>query len=66
LKDESFVNNIKKLFLTSKGTQRISMTTVNWFMLFREVIAVYFENHTKNINGLCEQNAGLLNAKEGG
>jgi hypothetical protein len=26
-------------------------------MLFREIIAVYFENHTQQINTLCGQNA---------
>jgi hypothetical protein len=25
-----------------------SITMTNWLMLFREIIAVYFENHTKH------------------
>jgi hypothetical protein len=29
------------------------MTTINWLMLLREIIAVYSENHTKPINILC-------------
>jgi hypothetical protein len=31
-------------------------------MLFKEIIAVYSENHAKHINTLCGQNAELLNA----
>jgi hypothetical protein len=34
-------------------------------MLFKEIIAVYFQNHTKSINSLCEQNAELLAVKAG-
>jgi hypothetical protein len=32
-------------------------------MLFKEIIAVYSENHTKPINTLCGQNIELLNLK---
>jgi hypothetical protein len=35
-------------------------------MMFREIITVYSDNHTKNINSLCGQNAELLIVKEGG
>jgi hypothetical protein len=35
-------------------------------MLFREVTAVYSENHVKPINTHCEQNAELLIIKAGG
>jgi hypothetical protein len=35
-------------------------------MLFNEIISVYPENHTKQINTLCEQNAELLIIKAGG
>jgi hypothetical protein len=35
----------------------ISVSKINWLMLFEEIIAVYSENHTKSINTLCEQNA---------
>jgi hypothetical protein len=33
------------------------MTKPNRLMLFREIIAVYCENHTEHINTLCGQNA---------
>jgi hypothetical protein len=32
-------------------------------MLFRELIAVYCENHTEHINTLCGQNAEFCNLK---
>jgi hypothetical protein len=35
-------------------------------MLSKEMIAVYFENHTKPINTLCGQNVELLIVKAGG
>jgi hypothetical protein len=35
-------------------------------MLYREIIAVCSQIHTKHTNTLCEQNAELLNVKHGG
>jgi hypothetical protein len=35
-------------------------------MLYREIIAVCFEIHTKHINTLCGQKVELLNFKAGG
>ena len=35
-------------------------------MLYREIIAVCSEIHTKHTNTLCEQNVELLNVKAGG
>ena len=32
-------------------------------MLYREIIAVYYEIHTKHINTLCGQNVELLKVK---
>jgi hypothetical protein len=34
-------------------------------MLFKEIIAVYCENHTEHTNTLCGQNADIFNAKGG-
>jgi hypothetical protein len=34
-------------------------------MLFKEIIAVYSENHTKTINSLCVQSRELLNVTAG-
>jgi len=35
-------------------------------MLYREIIAVCSQIHTKHINTLCGQNLELLNVKRGG
>jgi hypothetical protein len=35
-------------------------------MLYREIIAVCSQIHTKHINTLCGQNVELLNVKAGG
>jgi hypothetical protein len=35
-------------------------------MLYREIIAVCSETHTKHINTLCGQNVELLNVPAGG
>ena len=32
-------------------------------MLYREIIAVCSESHTKHVNALCGQNVELLNVK---
>jgi hypothetical protein len=42
------------------------MTTISSSTLFREIIAVYYENHMKHMNTLCCQNAELLLVKIGG
>jgi hypothetical protein len=42
---------------TSKKTQRVSITKIDWLVLFKEIIAVYSKNHMKLINTLREQNA---------
>jgi hypothetical protein len=38
---------------TSKRTPHFSITKINWLMLFKEIIAVYIENHAKPINTKC-------------
>jgi hypothetical protein len=38
---------------TSKRTPHFTITKINWLMLFKEVIAVYSENHAKPINTKC-------------
>jgi hypothetical protein len=51
---------------TAKKTQHFTITKINWLTLFKEIIAVYTENHMKHINTLCGQNSELLNVKVGG
>jgi hypothetical protein len=45
---------------TSQETHNVFATKPNRLMLFREIIAVYCENHTEHINTLCGQNAEFL------
>jgi hypothetical protein len=40
--------------------------TVNQLTLFKEIIAVYCENHMKLLNALCGQNADSLMVSAGG
>jgi len=42
---------------------QISITKTSQLMLYREIIAVCSEIHTKHINTLCEENVELLNVK---
>jgi hypothetical protein len=35
-------------------------------ILYREIIAVFSQNHTKHINTLCGQNTEFVNVKGGG
>jgi hypothetical protein len=41
-----FKNSVR----TAKKTQLFTITKINWLTLFKEIIAVYSENHTKPIN----------------
>jgi hypothetical protein len=44
----------------------IPITKIKRLILFRKMISVYCENHTKHINTPCEQNAEVLNVKADG
>jgi hypothetical protein len=35
---------------TSKRTQHFTVTKINWITLFKEIIAVYNENHANPVN----------------
>jgi hypothetical protein len=40
-----------------KKTPHLTVTKINRLTLFKEIIAVYSENHTEHINTLCGQNS---------
>jgi hypothetical protein len=44
---------VKNPVRTSKRTPRFTITKINLLMLFKEIIAVYSENHTKPLNTKC-------------
>jgi hypothetical protein len=48
---------------SSQETHYVSVTKTNRLMLFRETVAVYCENHTKQANTLCRQNAEIFYVK---
>jgi hypothetical protein len=53
----------KKSVRTLKRTPHFTITKINWLMLFKEIIAVYNENHTKPI---IKKNAALQTVKADG
>ena len=60
----------KKLYTFHLNTQSVPRSThsasvikTNKLKLYREIIAVFSEIHSKHINTLCGQNVGLLNVK---
>jgi hypothetical protein len=56
----------KPSFPTSQETHCTLFTKTNLFMLFREIISVYSDNHIKYINEICDGNAEFFNFKAGG
>ena len=51
---------------TAQGTHSISVIKISQLMVYREIIAVCSQIHTKHINTLCGQNVELLDVKPGG
>jgi hypothetical protein len=39
-----------ELVSTAKKTPHFTITKINWLTLFKEIIAVYSENHRKDTN----------------
>jgi hypothetical protein len=68
LKHKVHVNSLifKDSVRTAKKTPHFTITKINWLTLFKEMVDVYSENHTKHLNTLIGQNAGLENVKAGG
>jgi hypothetical protein len=51
LNPEMYLNNISKF---SSELTAVSIRKVNQLLLYREIIALYCEDHTKHTNTLCE------------
>jgi hypothetical protein len=62
LKPNLFFILFKNSALSSKRTPRFTITKINWLMLFKEIIAVYTENHRQH----KIQNSDLLIKKQVG
>jgi hypothetical protein len=56
----------KKSYRTAQYIHSVSVIKTNQLMLYREIIAVCSEIHTKHINTLCGQNVGFVNVNPGG
>jgi uncharacterized membrane protein (DUF373 family) len=64
LSRKTFIEILHKiLFPGSQKIQPASITKTGLLMLYREIIAVCSEIHTKQINTLCGQNVELLSVK---
>jgi tryptophanase len=50
---------------TAQKAHSVPVTKTSQLMLYREIIAVCSEIHTKHINTLCGQNVELLSVKPG-
>ena len=53
----------KHSVLTEQKTKSVSVIKISQLMLYREIMAVCSEIHTKHINTVCGQNVELLNVK---
>ena len=58
--------NVKCPVRTAQKTHSVSVIQTSQLMLYREIIAVCSQIHTKHINTLCGQNVEPLNLKPGG
>jgi hypothetical protein len=63
---ESHVNTTSTFSLYVRENATHHITKINWLTLFKEIITVPSDNHTKPIHTFYEQNARLLNVKVGG
>jgi hypothetical protein len=54
---------LKNAVATAQWRHCVSITQTNRLTLFGERVTIYYENHMKNINTHCEQNAASLNDK---
>jgi uracil DNA glycosylase len=57
---------LKNSVLSHRKHIASQVTRTSWIILFRKIITVYFERHTKQINALRAQNAEFFNVKVGG
>jgi hypothetical protein len=62
LRKYSYPNSVR----TSQETHYVSATKPNQLMLFKETVAVYFENHTEHTDTLYFQNTEFCCVRSGG
>jgi len=57
---------IFKILIPYRAVNLYRLCYKNQLMLYREIMAVCSEIHTKHINTVCGQNVGFVNVKPGG
>jgi proteasome assembly chaperone (PAC2) family protein len=57
------LNALRSELLFDDTGDSVSVIQTSQLMLYREIIAVCSEIHTKHITTLCGQNVGLVNVK---
>ena len=57
------IRNCTMIRMLLRSRQSVSVIKTSQLMLYREIIAVCSQIHTKHINTLCGQNVELLNVK---
>jgi hypothetical protein len=62
-KDEDHPELCLKIKLVPRSKHTISIIKTSQLILYREIIAVFSEIHTKHINTVCGQNVEFLNVK---
>jgi hypothetical protein len=60
IKSEFFQLMYKSSVPTSQETYHFSAAKVNRLILFKEIFAVYCENHEEHTDSVCEQNVEFL------
>jgi hypothetical protein len=66
LKHEINLNNVWKFSSDLKENTMCLHYKISCSVLFKEMIVVCSESHTRPINTLCDQNAEVMNVKAGG
>jgi hypothetical protein len=61
----NFMQILLKVSSCFKETRNISITKISYLTLFKEITALYSENHMKPINAPCGQTAELFTVKVG-
>jgi hypothetical protein len=69
LRNVGIINSTTRLHLVGFSMSILLfalVTKCDKLMLYREIMAVFSEIHTKHINTVCGQNTGFLNVEAGG
>jgi len=57
------LNELHGSYVRMGAALSVWVIRTGWLFLYREIMAVCSEIHTKHLNKMCEQNVELLNVK---